>query len=91
MIQRTCDLENYGHSIFFSENLTYAPWSYSTSIDHIISEICNSSIGKVILIGDKTTLLDYKHQIIESLYVVDSKSQTRASSRWFLHRVLEYS
>ena len=73
MIQRTCDLENYGHSIFFSENLTYAPWSYSTSIDHIISEICNSSIGKVILIGDSTTLLDYGHQFMESLHAVDSR------------------
>ena len=25
VIQWTCDLENYGHNIFFSENLTYAP------------------------------------------------------------------
>ena len=31
------------------------------SIDHIVSEICNSRIGEVILIGDSTTLLDYKH------------------------------
>ena len=29
------------------------------SIDHIISGICNSRIGKVILIGDNITLLDY--------------------------------
>ena len=46
------------------------------SIDHIISGICNSRIGKVILIGDNTTLLDYKHQLMGSLHVVDSKSQT---------------
>ena len=61
------------------------------SIDHIINEIFNSRIGEVILIDDNTTLLDYEHQFMESLYVVDSKSQTQASSRWFLHRVLEYS
>ena len=30
-------------------------------IDDIISGIYNSKIGEVILIGDKTTLLDYKH------------------------------
>ena len=30
------------------------------SIDHIISEICNSRIGEVILIDDNTTLLDYE-------------------------------
>ena len=28
------------------------------SVDHIISRICNSRIGEVILIGDSTTLLD---------------------------------
>ena len=33
----------------------------SISFDHIISEICNSLIGEVILIGDNTTLLDYGH------------------------------
>ena len=42
------------------------------SIDHIISGICNSRIGKVIWISDSTTLLDYGHQFMESLYVVDS-------------------
>ena len=30
-------------------------------IDHIISEIYNSRIKEVILIGDDTTLLDYIH------------------------------
>ena len=25
VIQRTCDLKDYGHNIFFSKNLTYAP------------------------------------------------------------------
>ena len=46
------------------------------SIDHIISEISNLRIGKVILIGDNITLLDYGHQLIGSLHVVDSRSQT---------------
>ena len=45
-------------------------------IDHIISEICNSRIGKVILIGDITILLYYRHQLIGSLLVVDSRSWT---------------
>ena len=45
------------------------------SIDHIITEICNSRIGEVILIGDCTILLDYKHQLIGSLHVVDSRSR----------------
>ena len=31
------------------------------SIDHIISEIYNLRIKEIILIGDSTTLLDYKH------------------------------
>ena len=30
------------------------------SIDHIISGISNSRVKEVILIGDNTTLLDYK-------------------------------
>ena len=46
------------------------------SIDHIISEICNSRIGEVILIGDCTILLDYRHQFMESLHVVDSRLRT---------------
>ena len=44
--------------------------------DHIISEICNSMIGEVILIGNNTTLLDYGHQFIRSLHIVDSRSWT---------------
>ena len=31
------------------------------AFDHIITEIYNSRIEKVILIGDNTTLLDYGH------------------------------
>ena len=31
------------------------------SVDHIISGIYNLRIEEVILIGDSTTLLDYKH------------------------------
>ena len=34
------------------------------SVDHIISRICNSRIGKVILIVDSTTLLKYEHQFM---------------------------
>ena len=44
------------------------------SIDHILSGIYNSMIREVILIGDSTTLLDYKHQFMRSLHVVDSRS-----------------
>ena len=44
------------------------------SFDHIISNIYNSRIGKVILIGDSTTLLNYEHQFMRSLHVVDSRS-----------------
>ena len=39
-------------------------------VDHIISEICNSRIWEVILIGDNTTLLDYEHQFMESLHIM---------------------
>ncbi|KAJ9684977.1 hypothetical protein PVL29_017129 [Vitis rotundifolia] len=46
------------------------------SIDHIISGICNSRIGEVILIGDSNTLLDHGHQFIGSQHTVDSRSQT---------------
>ena len=60
MIQMTYDLDDYSHNIPFSENLIYVHWSYSISIDHIISEICNSIIRMEILMGDSTTLLDYK-------------------------------
>ena len=31
------------------------------SIDHIIDRICNSKSEEIILIGDNTTLLDYRH------------------------------
>lgn len=58
------------------------------SIDHIISGICNSKIGEVILIGDNIILLDYKYQLI-SLHVVDNRSQTQASSCCYLHNVLD--
>ena len=44
-------------------------------VDHIISGICNLRIGKVILIGDSTTLLDYRHQFTGSLLVVDRRSR----------------
>ena len=49
------------------------------SIDHIIhgSYICNSRIEEVILIGDNTTLLNYGHQFMESLYIVDGKLRTQ--------------
>ena len=57
-------------------------------IDHIISEICNSKIREVILIGDNTTLLYSRHRFIGSLHVVDSRSQTQTSS-CYLYRVLE--
>ena len=43
-------------------------------VDYIISEIYNLNIGKVILIGDKNILLDYKQQYMRSLHVVDSRS-----------------
>ena len=45
------------------------------SIDHIISGICNSRIGEVILIGYNTTLLDYGHRFMGSLHIMDSRSQ----------------
>ena len=63
------------------------------SVNHIISEICNSKIGEVILIGDNTTMLDYGHRFMESLHAMDNRSQTqtRASSPCYLHRVLECS
>ena len=37
------------------------------SIDHIISGICNLRIGEVILIGDNTILLNYRHLFMGSL------------------------
>ena len=61
------------------------------SIDHIISEIYDSKIEEVILISDNTTLLNYGHQFMGSLHVVDSRSQTRTLSHCYLHRVLEHN
>ena len=52
------------------------------SIDHIMSGIYNSGIEEIILIGDNITLLDYEHQFMGSLHVVDSRSRT--SSTWGL-------
>ena len=43
------------------------------SIGLIISEICNLKIKEVILIGNNTTLLDYEHQFMGSLHVVNSR------------------
>ena len=60
------------------------------SIYNIISGICNSIIGEVILIGYSITLLDYEYQFIESLRVVDGRSQTQTLSHCYLHKVLEY-
>ena len=76
MIQRTCDLKDYDHNIFFTGNLTYASWSSSILIDHMINGIYNLRIKEVILIGYNTTLLDYGHQLIWSLHAVDSRSHT---------------
>ena len=43
-------------------------------IDHIIKRICNSRIIEVILKSNGTNLLDYIHQFMESLHVIDSRS-----------------
>ena len=43
------------------------------SIGLIISEICDLKIKEVILIGNNTTLLDYEHQFMGSLHVVNSR------------------
>ena len=45
-----------------------------------IGEIYNSMIWEVILIGDSTTLLDYRHQFIGGLHAVDSRSRTKLLS-----------
>ena len=60
------------------------------SIDHIISDIYNSMIGEVILIGDITILLNYGYQFIGSLHILhimDNRSQTQAWFRCYLHKV----
>ena len=59
--------------------------SLDMSVDHIISEICNSRIGEVILISDNTTLLDYEHQFMGSLHAVGSRSRTLAVS-FFIYK-----
>ena len=61
------------------------------SIDHIINEIYNSNIREVILIGDSTILLNYGHQFMGSLHVVDSRSQTQGTSHCYLYKVLKYN
>ena len=48
------------------------------SFDHIISEICESRIWEVVLIGDNPTLLDYGYQFMGSLHVEDNRSWTQA-------------
>ena len=61
------------------------------SVAHIISRICNSRIGEVILIGDNTTMLDYIHQFMGSLHAINSRSRTPTSLDCYKHRVLECS
>ena len=61
------------------------------SIDRIISGIYDSRIEEVILIGDSIVLLDYEHQFMRSLHVMNSRSRTRAPSRCYLHKVFECS
>ena len=39
-------------------------------VDHIISEIYNLRIRKIILIDDSTTVLDYGYQFIGSVHIV---------------------
>ena len=46
------------------------------SFDNIISGICNLNIGEVILMGDNTILLDYRHKFMRNLHVVDNRSRT---------------
>ena len=65
----------------YSLELEYVNWSNN-------GWIYNLMIREVILICDNTTLLNYGHQFMKSLHVVDSKSWTWASS-CYLHRVLE--
>ena len=58
-------------------------------VDCIISEIYNLRIGEVTLIGDNTTLLNYRHQFMGSLHVIDSRSQTQTLYHCYLYGVLE--
>ena len=39
----------------------------------------------LIFVGDNTTFLDHEHQFMRSMHVMDSRSQTRASSHCYLH------
>ena len=82
MWHRSNSLSEIWHMLFVWWNMSF---------DYIISEICNSMIEEVILIGDSTTLLDYGHRFIGSLHAVDSRSWTRALSYCYLHKVLKYS
>ena len=43
------------------------------SFDHIISGVYILRIRRVILIGDSTTLLDYKNYFMGSLHAMDSR------------------
>ena len=52
--------------IYFLE-LEYVNWSHN-------KWVYNLKIWVVILVGDNSTLLDYGHQFIGSLHVVDSRS-----------------
>ena len=58
------------------------------SINYIISETRNSRIGQIILIGDRTTLLDYDTSSWNFAYN-GYWLQTRTSFCCYLHRVLE--
>ena len=52
-----------------SLELEYVIWSHD-------KWVYNSRIWEVILIGDRTTLLDYGHRFMGSLHAVDSRSRT---------------
>ena len=68
-----------------SLELEHVSWSHVRS--HV-NWLVDPKILKVILIGDSTALLDYGHQFMGSLHVVDSKSKNWALSHCYLHRVL---
>ena len=44
------------------------------SINHTIRRICSLRIEEIILIGDSMSLLDYGHQFMGSLHVMDCRS-----------------
>ena len=60
-------------------------------VDHITSGICNLRIGDVILIRENTTLLDYGHLSMGSLYAMASKSRTWVLSHCHLHKVFDHN